>query len=155
MSEEETGADISAAAANSKDKIDAATAENEFIIYCENNGIEYEEAGMNDDEKESFADIKKRFIKHCKQGRVEVDGTTLKYVVSKLSPDGIAGETIKITRPSGAAFVGMDTFKDRESVHKLHGFMSAMTGKEVKYFSKLDISDWKFFQAVASLFLSL
>jgi hypothetical protein len=79
----------------------------------------------------------------------------LKYTVSKLSPEGYAGDIVTITRPGGNAFAGMDNFKDRESIHKLHGFMSAMTGKEVKYFSKLDIADWKFFQAVSSLFLSL
>jgi hypothetical protein len=79
----------------------------------------------------------------------------LKYTVSKLSPEGFSGDVVIIKRPGGNAFVGMDNFKDRESVHKLHGFMSAITGKEVKYFSKIDIADWKFFQAVSSLFLSL
>jgi hypothetical protein len=49
----------------------------------------------------------------------------------------------------------MDSFKERENVHKLNGFMSAMTGKEIKYFAKIDIADWKFFQAISSLFLSL
>jgi hypothetical protein len=44
----------------------------------------------------------------------------------------MAKEVIKITRPSGAAFVGMDTFKDRESVHKLQGFTSSVTGKDIK-----------------------
>jgi hypothetical protein len=110
---------------------------------------------MNDEERESFADIKKRFINACKAGRVEVDGTALKYTVSNLSPEGMAKEVVRITRPLGGAFVGMDAFKDRESVHKLHGFMSALTGKDVKYCSKIDITDWKFFQAVSTLFLSL
>jgi hypothetical protein len=49
----------------------------------------------------------------------------------------------------------MDSFKEKESIHKLHGFISAMTGEEVKNFSKIDIVDWKFFNAIASLFLAL
>ncbi len=110
---------------------------------------------MNDEERESFSDIKNRFIQNCMEGRVEVDGTTVTYTVSNFSAEGFKGETVKITRPNGAAFSAMDSFKDRENVHKLHGFMSAMTGKDVKYFSKIDIVDWKFFNAIATLFLSL
>jgi hypothetical protein len=159
MADETTGADDTAAAAKSekdkKCKIDFETAEAEFTRYCESNDFETDETAMNDDEKESFAGIKKRFIKCCREGRVEVDGMNLKYTVSKLSPEGFANDIVTIKRPGGHAFAGMDNFKERESVHKLHGFMSAMTGKEVKYFSKLDIADWKFFQAVSSLFLSL
>jgi hypothetical protein len=159
MENETTGADESAAAVKTakdkKYKIDFETAEAEFMRYCEGNDFETDDTAMNDDEKESFADIKKKFIKCCREGRVEVDGMNLKYTVSKLSPEGFAGNVVTIKRPGGNAFAGMDNFKDRESVHKLHGFMSAMTGKEVKYFSKVDIADWKFFQAVSSLFLSL
>jgi hypothetical protein len=136
-------------------KIDRETAEKEFIRYCENNGIEFDESAMNDEEKESFADIKKRIIKSCMGGRVEVEGKSMKYTISAFSEKGFSGETVLIQRPTGNAFSAMDSFKDRENVHKLHGFMSAMTGKEIKYFSKIDIEDWKFFNAVASLFLSL
>jgi hypothetical protein len=154
-----SGADEPAAAVKTekdkKYKIDLETAEAEFSRYCESNEIETDDTAMNDDEKESFADTKKRFIKCCREGRVEVDGMNLKFTVSKLSPEGYAGDIVIIKRPGGNAFVGMDGFMDRESVHSLQGFMSAMTGKEVKYFSKLDIADWKFFQGVSSLFLSL
>jgi hypothetical protein len=143
------------AAKNEKYKIDFKTAEAEFMHYCESNDFETDETEMNDNEKESFAGIKRRFIKCCREGRVEVDGMNLKYTISKLSPEGFAGDVVTIKRPGGNAFAGMDNFKDRESVHKLHGFMSAMTGKEIKYFSKIDIADWKFFEAVSSLFLSL
>jgi hypothetical protein len=138
-----------------KYKIDLETADAEFQRYCESNDFETDETAMSDEEKVSFVDIKKRFIKCCQEGRVEVDGMNLKYTVSKLSPEGFAGDVVTIKRPGGNAFAGMDNFKDRESVHKLHGFMSAITGKEIKYFSKVDIADWKFFQAVSSLFLSL
>jgi hypothetical protein len=150
--------DTAAAVRSTKEekyKIDLETAEAEFMRYCESNDFETDDNAMGDEEKESFTDIKKRFIKCCREGRVEVDGMNLKYTVSKISPDGFAGDLVTIKRPGGNAFAGMDNFKDRESVHKLHGFMSAMTGKEVKYFSKIDIADWKFFQAVSSLFLSL
>jgi hypothetical protein len=148
----ETDADNTAAR---NDKIDRETAEAEFSRYCENNGIENDESAMNDEERDSFAGIKKRFIDCCMEGRVEVDGTSVKYTISKFSEQGFSGETITIKRPTGNAFSSMDSFKDRENVHKLHGYMSAITGKDVKYFSKIDISDWNFFNAIALLFLSL
>jgi hypothetical protein len=151
MQSNETGAGSTAASR----KIDRETATNEFIRYCESNRIEYEESAMNDEEKESFLDIKKRFIDACMEGRVEVDHRIIKYTVSDISPEGFANETVTIKRPSGNAFSAMDGWKEKESVHKLLGFMSAMTGKDVKYFDKLDIIDWKFFSSIASLFLSL
>jgi hypothetical protein len=159
MTDETTGAGDSAIAVkvakDKKYKIDLETAEAEFMRYCESNDFETDETAMNDDEKESFADIKRRFIKCCREGRVEVDGMNLKYTVSKLSPEGFAGDVVTVKRPGGNAFAGMDGFGQEKNVHKLHAFMSAMAGKDVKYFSKIDIIDWKFFQAVSSLFLSL
>jgi hypothetical protein len=158
MEEQNTGAEketAAAAKAAKKYKIDRETAEKEFERYCENNDFETDETAMTDEEKESFEDIKKRFIKCCMDGRVEVDGSNLKYTVSKVSVEGYAGDIVTIRRPTGSAFTGMDSFKERENVHKLNGFMSAMTGKEIKYFTKIDIADWKFFQAISSLFLSL
>jgi hypothetical protein len=143
------------AASPRKYKIDGETANNEFIRYCENNDIDFDESKMTEEEKESFSDIKRRFIKCCMEGRVEVDGKSVKYTVSGFSEKGFSGEIITIQRPNGNAFSAMDSFKDRENVHKLHGFMSAMTGKDLGYFSKIDISDWKFFNAISSLFLSL
>jgi hypothetical protein len=138
-----------------KDIIDRVTAEKEFIRYCESNEIEYDEAALNDEEKESFKDIKQRFLKACIAGRVEVDGILLKYTISHFSPEGFKGEVLTIKRAAGHAFSEMDNFKERENVHKLLAYISAMTGKEIKYFSKLDSLDWKFLSSIASLFLSL
>jgi hypothetical protein len=148
----ETGAENTAAP---EKKIDRETAESEFVRFCENNEIECDESQMNEDERDSFLDHKNRFLKACMNGRVEVDGTSIKYTVSKFSSENFRGETITISRPGGQAFSVGDSFKDRENVKKLNGFMSAMTGKDVGYFNKIDIADYKFFNAVASLFLSL
>jgi len=136
-------------------KIDKATAESEFISFCENNEIEHDEAAMNESELDTFSGIKQRFIKACMAGRVEVDGTSIKYTLSKFAPEGFRGEILILGRPSGHAFTAMDGYSDTKSVSRLVAFMSAMTGKDTKYFSKIDGSDWKFISDVASLFLSL
>jgi hypothetical protein len=136
-------------------KFDADTAAAEFVSYCDFNDIDHDEAAMSEEDRNSFRQIKDRFMKACKQGRLTVDGTSLVYVVSKRSPKEFAGEQVTISRPGGQAFMAMDGFKDNQAVHKLQAFCSSMTGKEVKYFSKLDIIDWFFFRDIASLFLSV
>jgi hypothetical protein len=138
---------------NEKEKYDAETARAEFISYCDANDIDHDKGSMNEDDLKSFNQIEERFIKACRAGRVTVDGIKVIYKVSGRS-GGFAGDTVTINRPSGQAFMAMDGFKDDQSVHKLQAFCSAMTGKEVKYFSKLDISDWVFFRDICTLFLS-
>ena len=151
MNENKTGADSTAATS----KIDRNTAEAEFNRFCDNNRIERDESAMNDDEKKSFTEHKRRFVFACMDGRAEVDGTAVKYTISDFSPENFKGEIVIAKRPGGNAFSAMDGYKESEQVHKLLGFFSAMTGKDTKYFSKIDIIDWKFFDSVSSLFLSL
>ena len=135
-------------------KISDDVAAAEFVSYCEANDIDYDEKQMDEDDQKDFLAIKKRFIKACKQGRVIVEGQSVIYTNSDFSPKGYAGEKVKIFRPGGHAFSSMDGFKDTQSIHKLQAFCSAMTSKEVKYFSKLDISDWRFYRDIATLFFA-
>jgi len=135
-------------------KVTDELAEREFASYCENNSLDYDEAGMNAEDLKGFLSIKKRFIKACKQGRVEVDGRNIIYTNSDFSPQGFSGEKVTIQRPGGLAFSGMDGLRDTQNIQRLHAFCSAMTGKEIKYFTKLDIQDWQFYSGIASLFLA-
>jgi len=152
MNDDKTGAVQSAASGN---KIDRETAENEFNTFCENNEIEHDETAMDEDELKVFSEIKRRFIKFCMAGRIEVDGTSIKYTISNFSPENFRGEIVLIKRPGGQAFSAMDGYKDERGISRLLSYMSAMTGKEIKYFSKIDGSDWKFISGIATLFLSL
>ena len=139
---------------NKKDVIDQKTAEAEFERYCEVNDIDYDINAMKDDDKASFEPIKNRFIKACKRGRVKVSGRDLKYTISDFSVSPFRGNEVIIGRCSGHAFMGMDGYKDTQSVHKMNGFLSAMTGQEVSFFAKIDGSDWLFFRDIALLFLA-
>jgi len=141
------------AAEGDKPIIDKQTSEREFERYCEANDIDFDTAAMDEDEKKDFEKIKKRFVKVSMQGRVHVDGTDLKYIVSKFSPSGFSGREITIKRSGGQSYMGMDNYKDTQTVHKMNGFLSAMTGQEVSFFAKIDGSDWAFFRDIATLFL--
>jgi hypothetical protein len=129
-------------------------AEQEFANYCEANGFDVDESAMSDEEKEDFAPIKNRFVKAAMAGRITVDGTKVTYDISERSPSGFAGDKVTISRPTGAAMMALDGYKETQGIRRLQSFMSAATGKEIQYFSKIDIQDWKFFQGVATLFLA-
>ena len=141
------------ATANGKNVIDKQTAEAEFIRYCDANEIDCDMDGMTEDEKKDFEPIKKRFIRACMQGRVKVDGTDVIYTISDFSKPPFKGQQIKVSRSGGQSFMGMDGYKDTQSVHRLHGFLSAMTGQETSFFAKLDNTDWFFFRDIGTLFL--
>ena len=134
-------------------KIDRETAVAEFERFCEANEIDYDESAMTTEDAEAFKPLKERFINACMDGRVEIDGRNIKYTVSEYSADS-SGDVVVIKRPTGHAFMALDGYTDKQPVHKLQGFASAITGKEARYFSKMDMSDWMFFQGVINLFLA-
>jgi hypothetical protein len=136
-----------------KDKIDKQTAEAEFVSFCEANDIDCDMDGMTDEDKADFAPIKRRFVTACMQGRVIVDGLKIIYTPSNFTVKEFQGP-VEINRPDGHAFIAMDGYKETQAIHKLQGFVSAMTGQETKYFSKIDVRDWLFFRDIATLFLS-
>jgi hypothetical protein len=140
-------------AAKKKNKIDRETAEAEFAAFCEANDIDCDEDGMTDEDKADFKPIKRRFITACMQGRVTLEGRNIIYTPSEFTKEEFR-DSVEIKRPDGHAFMAMDGYKETQSIHKLHGFVSAMTGQETKYFSKIDGRDWLFFRDIGMLFLS-
>jgi hypothetical protein len=135
-------------------KVDRETAKNEFFRWCEENELDCDIDAMTDGDKAGFKPIMDRFIKACMMGRVEADGVILKYTLSAFSEPGYAGKIITIKRPDGHAFIGMDGYKDTQSVHRINGFLSALTGPEIVFFTKIDGNDWLFFRDIATLFLA-
>ncbi|MBR4159916.1 MAG: hypothetical protein IKT97_07700 [Spirochaetia bacterium] len=121
----------------------------EFENWCDANDLEKDVSVMKEDLAEAFIDLKKRFIKAMKQQRLVVKGQELEYTVSKFSPDGFSGEVLTIKAPRGNAFIGTSD----DSAKKTMAFMSAMTGKDIGYFGKLDIRDYLFLAGVVGAFL--
>ncbi|MBD5437717.1 MAG: hypothetical protein HDR37_03965 [Treponema sp.] len=76
------------------------------------------------------------------------------YTVSAKSPAGYAGEQITFHAPTGAAYMGMDGFKDTQSMHKLMAVASAMTGKDIAWFAKLSNGDYKVVQNIVGFFIA-
>lgn len=76
------------------------------------------------------------------------------YTVSGKSPAGFAGEKITFRPPTGAAYMAMDGYKDTQTVHKLMAFASAMTGKDVSWFSKLSNQDYKVVNNIVNFFIA-
>ncbi|MCQ2087882.1 MAG: hypothetical protein MJZ37_07500 [Bacilli bacterium] len=130
-------------------------AEKDFTAWCEANEIDCDVNMMSDEEKKDFEPLKKRIVKAIMEGRCEVDDDQLSYTLGNYESDNLTGKVIKIKSPTGKLFLGTDGYKETQSVHKLHGAMSALTGLDVGYFGLMNIKDWKFFQSVLQLFLSI
>jgi uncharacterized protein YlxP (DUF503 family) len=125
--------------------------EREFINWCDTNEIEHSEEDLDEDAREDFVKIKKRFIRAVNDRRLIVDGTKLKYTVSKFSKT--AGQELVISRPIGRDFMAMDGFKETQQLQKFHAFIASITKTERSFISSLDITDRQFLQDIATLFL--
>lgn len=75
------------------------------------------------------------------------------YTVSARSPEGCAGEPLRLVEPNLRAYMAMDGYKDTEPVHKAMAMAAAITGKPTRWFSSLSGSDWKVVSAVLSFLL--
>lgn len=135
------------------EKMTVEQAENEFRTWCDANEFECDVDSMTEDMKVAFNSTKKDVIKAMRAGRLILDGTGMQYTVSKFSPEGFAGVAVTISRPTGNIWLAMDGKKDVDRMHKMQAAMSALTGKDTGWFSRLDVKDWSFFQGIASLFL--
>lgn len=137
-----------------EEKVTKEIAENEFLQWCEENDLETDEAGMSEDQKTVFTAVKSKFIKLIQKGRLVVDGSTFELTLSKFAPEGIAGTTVSVSHPTGSMWIGMDGRKQNEQMHKTQQAMSALTGKDTGWLSKIDAKDWGFLAEVVGLFLS-
>lgn len=130
-------------------------AENEFSKWTDENDINVNTAGMNEQEAISFNLMKTRIIKAISKGLLIVnDNGNFEYTVSSRSPNGYAGDKVEILPPDGKAYMAVDNFKKDQNVHKSMAILSAMTGKDVSWFSKLANCDYKLFDAVVTFFIT-
>jgi hypothetical protein len=133
-------------------------AEQEFINWCEANGLDHEEAAMDEDEAKDFRKIKRHFTQAVDEKRLVVDGNNIIYTVSSRSTSKtVAGKQFTIRRPNGRAMLAMDGYKDTQQMNKLEAFMAAICGiekRDIGQISALDHQDHQFIQDVAVLFLT-
>jgi hypothetical protein len=127
-------------------------AEQEFRNYCEANEIDCNEADMSEEDLDGFVKIKKRFIKAVGDKRLVIDGTKLRYTISKFSD--AKGKEITVSRPAGREFMAMDGFKDTHQAQKMNAFIASMCGVEKSFLAQLDVKDRLFLQDIAILFLT-
>lgn len=96
-----------------------------------------------------------KLIRAIRRGSLVLnDDCEFEYTVSDKSPEGYAGTKLVLKRPTTAAYMALDSFKEHQSVHKVFGLLSAMTGKDVSWFAKLDNIDYKILNIVTSFFIA-
>lgn len=127
----------------------------EFNRWAEENGIDVDTTSMNDEEKSTFDSQKRTIVKSIAKGQTVVnDNDDLEITLGAKNPEGYAGTKLVFKAPSAQAYLGMDNFKPNQNVHKMVAYMSAMTGKDIAYFSKIANADFKLFMAVATFFIT-
>lgn len=137
-----------------KYQIDIETAEDEFQRFCDAWEIDIDESSLNEDEKLDIQKFKRQIIKSIRLGRLCFNSDeSLTYTFSEKSVRQ-SGQNIIIKRPKGAAYLGMDQFKDQASAHKTYSILAMMTGKAISFFADIDGIDLKPLQAIMTLFLS-
>lgn len=96
-----------------------------------------------------------RLIKAIQKGRLVLTGDNdFEYTISEKSPAGYAGKKLLLKSPGGMAWMAMDKYKDQEGFHKTAAFLSAITGQDVAFFSKINNIDVKVLNVIASFFMA-
>lgn len=137
-----------------ENKITLEMAEEEFKNYCEAVDLDCDESVMSEEDLAAFLPHKEKIVKAIQKGTAIIDDDTIEYTLSPKSDGNLAGMKIKIGRPNAKMFSGMDGFKETQTVKRTQGAMSALCGLDIGVFTKMEIKDWKFFNAVCSLFLA-
>jgi hypothetical protein len=136
----------------SDDDDDITLAEQEFINWCEANGLDHTEEDMEEEDRKEFKKIKKRFMKAIDEKRLVVDGTKLEYTISHFSKKN-AGQKLTISRPIGRDFIAMDGFRDTQQMQKFQAFIASIAETEKSLVANLDIKDRQFLSDIGTLFL--
>jgi hypothetical protein len=132
--------------------IDNETAELEFLRFCEGWEIETDKSAMKEEDQIGFEIQKSQFIRAVKKGRlIYNEDESLTYKFSN-KVEKYAGKELIIKRPQGNAYIGMDRFKDQQTMHKAFSILATMTGHAIEYFSNIDGIDIKALQSIAILF---
>lgn len=133
------------------DKVALEAAKAEFARFVDEWDIDDNVDAMSGEDRESFEQIQSRIIKQIVKGNATVDADgNITYALKH--PKGSTTH-IEFRVPGGDAYIAMDKFKDRQSIHKLNAFMGVMTKSAPAIFGNMDGRDVKFCQGVTSLFL--
>jgi hypothetical protein len=123
----------------------------EFEAFAEAWDIETDLSKMDEDSRVDFEKLSGRVVSAIEAGRANVgDDGSLNYQLKTAIGD-CADVTFHV--PKGVDYMAMDAYKDKETVRKLFAFMASITKKNVKLFGSMSGPDFKFAQAVATLFM--
>ena len=132
------------------DKISREMAEDEFERFADAWDIDTDTDDMDIEDRKSFDEQRRKIVKAIMKGHATVsDNGDVTY-----TPYGEnGGDPLTFRIPSGAAYMSMDKYKDRQNMHKMFGFMGSMTKQHSKVFSDMSAIDTKFCMGITLLFL--
>ena len=133
------------------EKIALEVAEAEFAKFIDEWDIDANVDAMSGEDRESFEQQQSRIVRQIVKGAAVIDADgSITYTLKH--PKGSTTEVV-FRVPGGDAYMAMDKFKERQSMHKLYAFMGVMTKLPPAIFGNMDGRDIKFCQGVTLLFL--
>lgn len=134
-------------------KIDLETATLEFERFCEDWDIDTEESDFDEEERTDFRKLKRQIVRKIQsENLIYNEDETFTYNLVK-PPEGVT-EPLTIKRTKGDSWMNMDSYKEKQQVHRGMSKVAAMVGKPLSFFSRLDDIDVKVLQAIQNLFLA-
>ena len=130
-------------------------AEQEFNDWAESMGLEVStDESRSETDETVLANGKKLFVRALSKGNAVIDDVgDFVYTVSKFSPDGYEGTSVKITLPPPRSLVSGNKKTNENGMQRVLSVASGMTGKDTGWFLNLALPDFKFFMGIAGLFL--
>ena len=134
-------------------KVAQEQAEAEFEQWAEAWDILTDESELDEEDLEQFKALKSKIIRALKQGRARFIDEFEKIEYTLRFPKGDIQKLV-LEMPEGDALTATDKFKPHEQMKKANAFIARMTGQPQGIITKLKVADFKFLQAVTTLFLA-
>ena len=134
------------------EKVALEQAKVEFNKFCEAWYIDNEIDTMKDEDKDSFLRCERDILRYVRDGYAVIseDGT---QITLNLRKEVLGKQEVVFSIPQGDAFLNMDKFKERETIHKFNAFIAGSAGLAPIAIAKMNGIDVRFSQRVFSLFL--
>lgn len=127
----------------------------DFERLAEAKGVDYDPSLMNEEDAKAFLGLRRKIVKKIMSGAAVVtDESDITFTLSDRNPEAIRGKVLTFTMPNAAAYMGADSYNEKQSMHKFFAMLSAMTGEDIGLFRKIEPIDLKAVMAIGTFFLS-
>jgi hypothetical protein len=141
-------------------KIDYATAENDFNQFCNDWDIDIDVSKFDEEETKDFERLKRQIVRKIESGNLIYNHEDETFIYKCLKPvkdnqgNPMLNQSFTLACKDMASNWSMDRFKKKESMKMVSAKIGQMIDRPINYVSGIHEVDGKILNAVLSLFLS-